>query len=171
MKKLTNYLSAGLLIALSAATLTVNAANYSLTTAPYTNPLTGTSSFSALTPADDLFLDTISFNVGGPSILGFSLSEITLFPGYDIDKLKYSLFGPSGLVAGSFLGDGSSHSALLSTSGTYSFSVAGLSKGASGGAYTLALNVTAVPEPETYALMLAGLGLVGFAARRRKSAS
>ncbi|MYM67032.1 PEPxxWA-CTERM sorting domain-containing protein [Pseudoduganella sp. FT55W] len=27
---------------------------------------------------------------------------------------------------------------------------------------------TAVPEPETYAMMLAGLGLVGFAARRRK---
>jgi hypothetical protein len=30
--------------------------------------------------------------------------------------------------------------------------------------------VAAVPEPETYALMLAGLGLVGFAARRRKEA-
>jgi hypothetical protein len=29
--------------------------------------------------------------------------------------------------------------------------------------------VTPVPEPETYALMLAGLGLVGFMARRRKS--
>ena len=28
--------------------------------------------------------------------------------------------------------------------------------------------VTAVPEPETYALMLAGLGVVGFVARRRK---
>jgi hypothetical protein len=25
-----------------------------------------------------------------------------------------------------------------------------------------------VPEPETYAMMLAGLGLLGFAARRRK---
>lgn len=35
-----------------------------------------------------------------------------------------------------------------------------------------ALNYTvaAIPEPEAYALMLAGLGLVGFAARRRKSA-
>ncbi|UCV29456.1 FxDxF family PEP-CTERM protein [Ferribacterium limneticum] len=28
--------------------------------------------------------------------------------------------------------------------------------------------LTAVPEPETYAMLLAGLGLVGFAARRRK---
>lgn len=30
--------------------------------------------------------------------------------------------------------------------------------------------VTAVPEPETYALMIAGLGILGFAARRRKQA-
>ncbi|MDP2787337.1 MAG: PEPxxWA-CTERM sorting domain-containing protein [Pseudomonadota bacterium] len=30
--------------------------------------------------------------------------------------------------------------------------------------------VVAVPEPETYAMLLAGLGLVGFAARRRKAA-
>ena len=30
---------------------------------------------------------------------------------------------------------------------------------------------TPVPEPETYALMLAGLGLVGFAARRRATSS
>jgi hypothetical protein len=30
------------------------------------------------------------------------------------------------------------------------------------------VTVTAVPEPETYAMLLAGLGLVGFASRRRK---
>jgi len=33
----------------------------------------------------------------------------------------------------------------------------------------LSVEVAPVPEPETYALMLAGLGLVGFMARRRKS--
>jgi hypothetical protein len=32
-------------------------------------------------------------------------------------------------------------------------------------------DVAAVPEPETYTLMLAGLGLVGYAARRRKQAA
>lgn len=34
----------------------------------------------------------------------------------------------------------------------------------------LSLNVAAVPEPSTYALMIAGLGLVGWAARRRSRA-
>lgn len=32
------------------------------------------------------------------------------------------------------------------------------------------LTITAVPEPESYAMMLAGLGLLGFAARRRNQA-
>lgn len=32
------------------------------------------------------------------------------------------------------------------------------------------LSVSAVPEPETYAMLLAGLGLIGFSARRRVAA-
>ncbi len=40
--------------------------------------------------------------------------------------------------------------------------------GGNSGATIDNVSVIAVPEPETYALMLAGLGLVGFMARRRK---
>jgi len=36
--------------------------------------------------------------------------------------------------------------------------------------YDVAISAAPVPEPETYAMLLAGLGLVGVAARRRRSA-
>ncbi|MFM2057202.1 MAG: hypothetical protein RLY71_1587 [Pseudomonadota bacterium] len=51
--------------------------------------------------------------------------------------------------------------------GTYNLSVTGNSSGIS--ALTSTTTVTAVPEPETYAMMLAGLGALGFVGRRRKA--
>ena len=47
--------------------------------------------------------------------------------------------------------------------GTYYLTFVGTGTGSYGGT----LEVSAVPEPETYALMLAGLGVVGFMAARR----
>jgi hypothetical protein len=63
----------------------------------------------------------------------------------------------------------------VSTSGTTTVSVAAGdtfgwyvdSVDSSAGAAVLAITVLAVPEPATYAMLLAGLGMIGFAARRR----
>ncbi|MBK7422525.1 MAG: PEP-CTERM sorting domain-containing protein [Propionivibrio sp.] len=35
----------------------------------------------------------------------------------------------------------------------------------------MSLSILQIPEPESYAMMIAGLGLLGFMARRKKSAS
>ncbi len=47
--------------------------------------------------------------------------------------------------------------------------VYGPKEGGGNGTFPVGSNVAPIPEPETYALMLAGLGVVGFMARRRKA--
>ncbi len=51
--------------------------------------------------------------------------------------------------------------------GTYNLHVNGTVE-AGGGSYFGGITVTPIPEPETYAMMLAGLGFIGFVASRRK---
>jgi hypothetical protein len=53
--------------------------------------------------------------------------------------------------------------------GDYYYSVAGIGTGTAGGFYTISSTITPVPEPHTYALMLGGLGALGFVARRRRT--
>ena len=56
--------------------------------------------------------------------------------------------------------------------GSYTLSVAGYKVNlARSGSYAGNIAIAPVPEPETYAMLLAGLGLLGFSARRRGSNS
>jgi len=75
-----------------------------------------------------------------------------------------SPFGSGQLIAGTYFlnwgGSVSSISENVSTMGTL--------LGSAEFTQTGLLTVTAVPEPETYALMLAGVGVLGFVASRRK---
>lgn len=60
---------------------------------------------------------------------------------------------------------------LLGVGTGYSFVVAGDVTGSLGGSYAGLVAAVPVPEAETYAMMLAGLGLVGLMARRRRQAT
>lgn len=108
------------------------------------------------------YFDTYTFSLS-------TASTITTFLTNNLPTTSLSggfqLFSTSGSI-----GSGTFSAPLTATlaAGDYSYLVFG-SAGAKAGSYTLASAVTAVPEPETYALFLAGLGAIGFLAARRRS--
>ncbi|MCE7913847.1 MAG: PEP-CTERM sorting domain-containing protein [Nitrosomonas sp. PRO4] len=72
---------------------------------------------------------------------------------------------------GSFAFDSTATGGIFNalTSGDYYYQVTGSVVGNYGGGYQMFSNVSPVPEPETYAMLLAGLGLIGFSLRRRQA--
>jgi hypothetical protein len=102
-----------------------------------------------------------STNLGNTvDLLSFSLSGPTLAAG----NYRMSWYDPANMGMASYAGSGltQSHPRIQNLNGYSS-----IQAGASFQIYDNA-GVTPVPEPETYAMMLAGLGLLGVVARRRK---
>jgi hypothetical protein len=81
----------------------------------------------------------------------------------DISAANDASFGSAGAMLWKPAGFSFTASAVQSTL-TFTSTVGG-----SGGVFLDSISVTAVPEPETYALMLAGLASVACIARRRRS--
>ncbi len=168
------------MVALLALPGRVGATNYTMTVAPLNATTSGVwfGSFGGAVAANASFLDHFFFTV--PDSFTFAL--VDPFSGaagnsfFGITGLNASLFNstpaPVGYSGANLVNPVPSASLVA---GNYDLQVSGTA-GAFGGAYwggaTLATNnsliFAPVPEPETYAMMLAGLGLMGFVARRRK---
>ncbi|MES2741038.1 MAG: FxDxF family PEP-CTERM protein [Pseudomonadota bacterium] len=119
------------------------------------------------------FADQYTFTLGGSNKLNTLVSSISDTAAVGLDITGFSLKDSSGLA---FDGvrqlNGEIDLWKLNVSNlvsdTYTLTVFGTINSKFSGSYSGNINVTAVPEPETYAMLIAGLGLVGFMARRRK---
>ena len=117
--------------------------------------------------------DSITSTISLGSIFGINSLQTALYSGASIVSGLPSgtLMATSNLLT--FNGTGwTSSSAIINpimlTAGSYILHVAGNVSGTSGGSYSGILNIASVPEADEWALMLAGLGLIGFIANRRK---
>ena len=117
--------------------------------------------------------DTFTFDItGGSNTFTGLASKLSLKLNQLITNGAGTLTGPSfsaPLFASEILNPGQYFQALsyagTLAQGTYSLNLTGTA--AKGGTYNVNLLAAPVPEPETYAMLLAGLGLMGAVARRR----
>jgi len=127
------------------------------------------------------FLDTYLFSLGSSGVQESSVAvAINLFTS-NISNGSYSLFsttdyqsitlGDDVQVGGSWSFDGTSGSTVNTvtnlSSGNYYFAVSGVG-GAEGGQYLLNSSIAPIPEPEIYAMLGVGLGLLGWVGHRKK---
>ena len=158
--------------------------------------VTGGATYPEVPGTSGLPFATIPFDAAGPiTTSGRWLAagpdvvraggDATLHLGGGIDYVSFLWGSPDDynslfvntLVSGSFLflatGVGLSVSGAPNSAGYVNFSIIGdtitslLFKSTNANAFE-ASNVTAIPEPGTYAMLLAGLGVIGFVANRRR---
>jgi len=134
--------------------------------------------------ADGSFLDFYNFQVGsnngvifsinsfGSNSAGIGATTISVYEGYFSENdavLPTSLITRTGTSNPSPTPDAHLTTASLgplSTSGFYTLTVGGTSGGEA--VYAGFITLAPVPEPETYAMLLAGMGIMGFMAQRRR---
>ena len=117
------------------------------------------------------FNDWISFSMPADSS-GNGQSNAISLGGGGLVFSAFNLYENTILIATGIL-DGSSSFLSFSggsTPGHYSLNIAGFKLNpAASASYAGNVSISPVPEPEIYAMMLAGISLIGFSVRRRKS--
>jgi hypothetical protein len=122
------------------------------------------------------FEEFANFNIATPVLVGGSANTYALsFYGVnlvDIDNLKVQVWNDSApshdVMYASFSGNNTTTTFNM-LPGSYHLDITGaFGSMAHAGQYSVAMNAMPVPEPQTYALMLAGLACMAFIARRRR---
>jgi len=119
-------------------------------------------SFGSLLSTGTSFSDTLSFGLSSLSDLGGIVGE-TGIPNFTATISGGSLSSPTALTSQFFMTD--------LAAGNYTMSFKGVASGGSGlmpNIYGTFFSVTAVPEPDTWLMLLVGAGLVGFQLRRKQ---
>ncbi|MBV7535958.1 FxDxF family PEP-CTERM protein [Duganella sp. sic0402] len=180
MKKNAQAIIATLLLA--GAAFSANAADASHATKVLTlNPAGGAANYTASfasSLATSTFADTFSFRVSGTSLLAADVTATGISATSGLDLAAFAVYSSNGTLLYSAVqkSNGAIDNWKLNTknlilsAGNYYLQVNGTINGAGSLSGNIALRAVAVPEADTYAMLLAGLGLVGAVARRRKRA-
>jgi hypothetical protein len=178
MKNSKSLIAAVVLATASLGSSAVMAAD--ITTPPQALNLVGTSAFFGdsfdINQMSDTFADHFTFSVTGVAAdFDAIVSSISRTAATGLDITGLTLFTGSGtqVTMGSALHSGAIDVWTLSSNnlavGNYYVQVSGTMVSATSGSFGGAVMLAPIPEPAAYGMMLAGLGLVGFMARRRDS--
>lgn len=144
------------------------------------NLVDGTATFSAAfgnNNRNNTFADKFTFSITGGFSTESIVSSISTSSANGLALTGFNLYGASGIVAaGIQKSSGIRDTWVIPTTqlqgGDYWLEVKGYVVSNTSGSFAGNLNVAqAVPEPETYGMMVIGLGLLAGAAMRRKKAA
>jgi hypothetical protein len=169
------------LVAAAAATAMIGvagAANATIVDAPYNITLVpnGDGTFSSLPWGNHLaggpddFVDVATFSIGAPGTADSTLTTILLNGVANIDFTHVWLDNHVvDFAIASGLGgvDNATLAPIVLAAGQHTITIEGNLLG-QGGTYSGVLNIGAVPEPATWAMMILGMGMVGFGLRMRR---
>jgi hypothetical protein len=157
-----------------------SAAVYTLPGSPLAVPGYGSIAYSVASAGT--FTDWLNFRVQSDAKVGGTISSIVTGSSPNLTGISltsFELYSGSGASPGTLLGTAgvfdfngtyfaNLSSVTLSASQTYTLKVVGFANTANA-TYSGGINVVAVPEPEEWAMMLVGAGLVSYQVRRKQA--